>query len=155
MTKRYALESRSTQTLPKSYTDSLTTSGSPQEEFLKHLDRLGIEWHISEEGTLWFRYWQIDAKDFVPVERVAQLRKGEKDFREVDMMDWISRHLPELEKQYAGKWIAVFDCEVIAASTSISEVLEEVRALGIENPFVTQIPAQPTVWTTAYAQQGI
>ncbi|MBA7651195.1 hypothetical protein ES703_59012 [subsurface metagenome] len=100
-------------------------------------------------------YWQIGAKDFVPVERVAQLREREKDFREVDMMAWVSRHLPELEKQYEGKWIAVFDCEVIAASTSISEVLEEVRALGIENPFVTQIPAQPTVWTTAYAQQGI
>lgn len=152
MTMRLARDSQSTEISFKSYIESGITSSSPQEDLLRHIDQLGVEWYLTEEGTLWIKYWQIAADDFAPTEQIAQLRQGGQELSEADAMDWMSKHLPELKERYAGKWIAIVDCQVMADSEDISDLIDQVRTRQIENPFITQIPAEPIVWNTAYAQ---
>lgn len=151
MTKRSVLESLSTENLRKTYTESGITSSSPQEELLRQLDQFGVEWYITDEGTLRIKYWQIGAENFAPFEQIAELRKGGHILTEADAMEWVSRHLDKLRAQYAGNWIAVVDNEVVAASSDFSDLLAQMEARRIEKPFITQIPAQQIVWDTAYA----
>jgi hypothetical protein len=54
-------------------------------------------------------------------------------------MNWVHEHMQEL-RQYQGLWIAVVNQRVVAAGTSVMELLDEVGAQGLDSPFVTQIP---------------
>jgi hypothetical protein len=45
----------------------------------------------------------------------------------------------------------VVDNEVVAASGSLADLMQQVRDLDIDRPFVTEIPARPLIWATAYA----
>ncbi len=144
-----------TQGLRLDLAESAVTGSSPQKEMLKHLDKMGIDWHITEEGTLWYRIWQVGAENFAPVEQIAELRQGRNVPNEVDAMEWVSRNLSKLKERYSGKWIAVVNGEVVAASADMSDLMEQVHAKKIEKPFVTQISKEPIVWTTAYANQAV
>ncbi len=144
-----------TQKLQMDLTESAVTGSSPQKKILKHLDKMGIDWHITAEGALWCTIWQVVAENFAPVEQIAELIQGRNFPNKVDAMEWVSRHLSELRERYSGKWIAVVNGEVIAAAENISELNEQLHDKRIDKSFITQIPGKPIVWTTAYAKQAI
>ncbi|MCK4792337.1 MAG: hypothetical protein KAV87_51885 [Desulfobacteraceae bacterium] len=147
--------SPSTETMKNQFVESVGTSGSTPEEMLDQLDSYGIEWHLTEEGDLWIKYWQVGAEKFVPAEYVAKLQGNRTVNNETTALEWMSKQLPELEKEYSGKWIAVVDNQVAAASDNLPDLLQQVQKLAIEHPFITEIPARPLIWATAYAYQGI
>ena len=135
----------------KEIVESVATSNLPPEEILKRLDSYGIDWYLTGAGDLMLRYWQVGVEDFVPREHVGRIREGRMVPREASALEWLSRHLHDLRAKYAGQWIAVVDNQVVAASTSLPGLLQQVRDSGMENPFITEIPTKPLIWTTAYA----
>jgi hypothetical protein len=135
--------------------ESVVTGGTSPAEILKQLTSCGIEWHLTEKGDLMIKYWRVGAESFAPAEHVARLREGGKMYDETNALEWVSSHLSELRREYAGKWLAVVDGRVAAASDNLPALLQMLEAEGIERPFITEIPAQPIVWATAYAYQGI
>lgn len=135
----------------KEIIDSIVTSSLPPEEMLARLNSFWIDWYLTEKGDLMIKYWQVGAKDFVPTEHVARIREGQPVPPEAGMLEWLSAHLRELETSYAGQWIAAANNQVVAASDSLSALLEQLSDLGVKSPFVTQIPAGPAIWPTAYA----
>ena len=56
-----------------------------------------------------------------------------------DDMNWVHEHMQEL-RAYQGKWIAVIGQRVVAAGSSVMQLLQDVEAQGLSEPFVTQIP---------------
>lgn len=135
----------------KEIIDSIVTGSLPREEILARLNSFGIEWYLTERGDLMIRYWQVGAKDFVPTEHTARIREGQRLPPEASMLEWLSGNLRELEARYAGQWIAGVGNQVVAASSSLPGLLEQLRDLRIESPFITQIPAGPVIWSTTYA----
>ncbi|MFQ5878667.1 MAG: DUF5678 domain-containing protein [Dehalococcoidia bacterium] len=139
-------------TLTKEVITSIVTSDLAPDEVLKQLDSYGIEWYVTEQGNVMIRYWQIGAEDFVPAEHIARIREAQTVPPKADYLEWLSRNLVNLRGTYAGQWIAVIENQVIAASPNLPGLLEQVRSLGVKDPFVTEIPAEPTTWLTAYAR---
>lgn len=139
----------------KEIVESVVTSSLSPEELLRQLDSYGVEWYLTDEGDLMIRYWQVGAEDFIPSEHVGRIREGWKVPREVNSLEWLSRHLSDLRARYPGQWIAVVEDEVVAASKNLADLLQQVRDSGVEHPFITEIPTGPVIWTTAYARQGI
>ncbi len=135
----------------KEIVESVATSKLPPEELVKRLDSYGIDWYLTDAGDLMVRYWQVGVEDFVPREHIARIRQSRIVPREASALEWLSRHLHDLRAKYAGQWIAVVDNQVVAASTNLPDLLQQVRDSGIEHPFITEIPAKPLIWTTAYA----
>ena len=129
---------------------AVATAGGRPEDIRQQLDSLGIEWHITESGGLWIRSWQVVAEDFVPREQVAQILGSHAPPTQASDLEWVSKNLPELEARYAGQWIAVDRGKVVAAATDLPAVLRRIAELGVEGPFITQIPSEPVIWTTAY-----
>lgn len=136
----------------KKILESIVTSGLPPEEILKRLDSSGIQWYVTEKSDLMIRYWQIGAEDFVPVERIARIRESQTVPAEASALEWLSGHLREVKADYADRWIAIIDNEVVTDAESLPALLQKVHDARIENPFVTFIPAEPIIWSTAYGQ---
>ncbi|MBI4488427.1 MAG: hypothetical protein HY694_05035 [Deltaproteobacteria bacterium] len=136
----------------KKILESIVTSGLPPEEILKRLDSYGIQWYVTEKGDLMIRYWQIGAEDFVPVEHIARIRESQTVPAEASALEWLSGHLREVKADYADCWIAIIDNEVVADAETLPTLLQKVNDAGIENPFVTFIPAEAIIWSTAYGQ---
>jgi len=150
MRKGLDLKARATNALRKTYSESTLTSAFPQEELLSQLEQLGVEWYITEKGTPWLKYWQIGAEDFVPIERIAELREGGEMHPEANALDWVSQNLVYLRKVYAGKWIAVIGDQVDCAAEDLPSLLQLIRDRAVDQPFITQIPAAPIVWATTF-----
>lgn len=135
--------------------ESVVISSSPPEEILKQFNTYGIEWHLTEKGDLLTKSWLISAENFVPAEHVMRLREVGKKHGEANALEWVSKHLSELRGEYPGKWIAVVDDQVAAASDSLLALMQQLHDQDIERPFITEIPARPVVWTTTYAYKRI
>lgn len=131
---------------------SVVTSSLPPEEILERLDSYAIDWYLTDEGDLMIRYWHVGAEDFVPVEHVATVRAGRTIPSEARALEWLSRHLREIRTRHAGQWIAIATDRVVAASTTLPDLLQQVRELGITEPFITEMPVERVIWTTAYAR---
>ena len=129
---------------------AVVTAGGRPEDIRQQLDSLGIEWHIAESGDLWIRSWQVVAEDFVSREQVAQIQGSHAPPTQASDLEWVSRSLPELEAKYAGQWIAVDRGKVVAAATDLPGLLQQTAELGVDSPFITQIPSEPVTWTMAY-----
>ncbi len=125
-------------------------AGKSPEETLEALDRYGIEWYISGEGTLFIRSWQAVADRFVSLDRAAEIRVRQPEPQYVENLDWLSSNLEELRHHYAGQWIAIAEGKVIASASSLPELVEAAEIAGIERPFVTFISEQETTWDMAY-----
>lgn len=134
---------------------SVTISGYSPEEILKQFNAYGIEWHLTEKGDLLTKSWLISAENFVPAEHVMRLREVGKMHGEANALEWVSKHLSELRVEYPGKWIAVVDDQVAAASDNLPALMQQLYKQDIERPFITEIPARPIVWTTSYAYKRI
>ena len=135
----------------KEFVESVITGSLSPERILEQLDRYGIDWYLTEAGDLMIKYWQVGAEDFLPIEHVARIREGRAVPREASALEWLSKHLGDLRVRYGGQWIAVVDNEVVAASGNLADLLQQVRDLGVDRPFVTEIPARALIWATAYA----
>lgn len=135
----------------KSFIESIPTSGLAPEEVIKHLNSFDIDWWLSDSGDLFIRYWQVGAEDFVPVERVAEVRTGKLPPPEADKLEWVSKQLDTLRASYAGKWVAITDDGVSASASDLGELMSILDDEGIDQPLVTQIPEGPIIWNTAYA----
>jgi hypothetical protein len=59
---------------------------------------------------------------------------GDEDF------DWVHAHMDGELRAYQGQWIAVVNKRVVAAGSSVLQILDEVGAQGLSNPFVTKVP---------------
>jgi len=132
---------------------NIMTGSRSYEEILYELEKAGVECYITEEGDLMIRYWQVGAKDFAPLEKVGELRRRNPATTGAEALEWTSKHLNELMTKYGGKWIAIADAStVVASSDSLSGLMEQLRELDVEEPFVTQIPTGTVVWQTMYAK---
>lgn len=129
----------------------MIASGLSPEETLRQLNSLKIDWYITEHGDLMIRYWQVGAEDFVSPEHVGRLQSGREAPSEIDSLEWVSRNLGDLRARYGGQWVAVDQAQVVAAAPTLPELMHACRDAGVERPFITQIPAEPVLWTTTYA----
>lgn len=139
----------------KTILDFAVTSGRPPEEILRQLDLYGIHWYVTDQGDLLIRSWQVAAEDFVPAERVAEVRQGHTIPDDADALEWVSTNLEELTREYAGNWIAVSNNAVAAASINLQELLSRIQAQSVQNPLITRVPETPIIWETAYANEDL
>lgn len=51
---------------------------------------------------------------------------------------WLAEHGPELFREYAGKWIAVHDGEVIGVGETTTEAAEQARAKVEDTDFILE-----------------
>jgi hypothetical protein len=73
--------------------------------------------------------------------------------KEADALEWLSDHLSSIEKDYAGKWIAISGGAIAAFADSLAELMGVLQSQRIENPFLTEIPETPRTWYAAYANR--
>jgi hypothetical protein len=136
----------------KNIIESVSTSGLPPEELLQHLDSYDIEWYFTEQGDLMIKCWQVGAEGLVAPEQVATIQAGRAVPNEASALEWVSRHLAELRQEYGGRWIAVVGTAVAASAPTLPQLLQRIQELGIERPFVTEIPVGAITWITTYAR---
>jgi hypothetical protein len=129
--------------------ESVPTSGLSPEEILQRLDSYGVEWYLTEQGDLMVKSWQVGAEGFVSPERVGTIQIGPVP-AEASSLQWVSHNLAELRQQHAGQWVAVVGEQVAAAAPTLPLLLDRVGELGIDRPFLTEIPAGPITWITTY-----
>ena len=135
--------------------DFAVTSGRPPEEIFRQLDLYGIHWYVTDQGDLLIRSWQVAAEEFVPAEKVAEVRQSQTIPNDADALEWVSTNLEQLTSEYAGSWIAVSNNAVAAASINLHELLSRIQAQSIQNPLITRVPEAPIIWETAYANEDL
>lgn len=141
--------------LSKEIIESISTGSRSPEEILARFDEYAIPWHITNEGDLMIKYWQVAAEDFVPREQVARIRQDRPAPAEVDALEWLSRHMERLKTRYGGQWVAIAGDQVFASSPTVQGLMEALQEAGVEGPFITQIPAEPIVWRSTYGRQVV
>ena len=135
--------------------DFAVTSGRPPEEIFRQLDLYGIHWYVTDQGDLLIRSWQVATEEFVPAEKVAEVRQSQTIPNDADALEWVSTNLEQLTSEYAGSWIAVSNNAVAAASINLHELLSRIQAQSIQNPLITRVPEAPIIWETAYANEDL
>jgi hypothetical protein len=64
-----------------------------------------------------------------------------------DETDWLYENQEWLEREHAGKWVAIKGKALLAVGDSLAAVMEEADAKGVEMPLVTVIRRrEPGVW---------
>lgn len=133
----------------KSIVKSASTGAKSSEEVLENLHKFGVEWHVTEEGTLMIRYWQVGAENFVHPEQAAIIRTRRPFPKQGDKLDWLSKNLQNIHKEYGGQWIAVYENEIVAKSSNLPDLMTQITEF--DSPLITFIPVEPVVWTFTYA----
>jgi hypothetical protein len=54
-------------------------------------------------------------------------------------LEWYEKNRSWLEKEHAGKWIAIKGDKLIAAGDTLDSVLDEAEVKGIKHPLVTGV----------------
>jgi hypothetical protein len=136
------------------FISSASTQGATGDEVLDYLDKMKIDWYVSEEGSLVLRYWQIGADTFVPPEKAAIIRSTKSSSEQVDNLDWLNKNLDKIRESHSGKWIAIHKNAIVASGPNMPGVLSQLGQLaGIDKPLITYIPEEPILWTFAYANK--
>ncbi len=136
------------------YISSASTQGATGDEGLDYLDKMKIDWYVSEEGSLVLRYWQIGADTFVPPEKAVIIRSTKSSSEQVDNLDWLNKNLDKIRESHSGKWIAIHKNAIVASGPNMPGVLSQLGQLaGIDKPLITYIPEEPILWTFAYANK--
>jgi len=133
----------------KTVISSVITRVKSPEEVLEMLDRFGIESFVTEEGDLLIRFWQVGKEDFVSPEHAAIIRSKRPSPKQSDELDWLSKHLEDIRREYGGQWIAIYENEIVAAAATLPSLLNQIAEY--DKPFITFIPSEPIVWTFTYA----
>ena len=139
----------------KSIIESIVTSGLPPDEILSRLDSYGIEWYLTERGSLFLRYWQVGAENLIPPEQIGEIRDNQKIPREAAALEWLSDQLSAIMARYINRWIAIDNERVVADADNLPTLLEKIDDASVETPFITFIPGDPIIWNTAYGQQKL
>lgn len=63
---------------------------------------------------------------------------------------WVSENLNELRQTHAGQWVAISGKRMIASANTLADLMEILRPLNIEDPFITQIPRGRIIWNTIF-----
>ncbi len=127
---------------------TITNAKSPHEE-LESLTNAGIEWHVTREGTLWYKIWQIGAEDFATPEQVAIIQETQQPPEQSDELDWLSSNLNSIRQDYAGQWIAIYENRIVGSAEDLPGLLTQIAQ--IDKPFITFIPSGQIVWNFTYA----
>jgi hypothetical protein len=53
---------------------------------------------------------------------------------------YLIQHSGEIENEFAGKYIAIFQDKVIACGKTIHEVYETTDRMGVKDPLITYVP---------------
>ena len=133
----------------KDIIESTSTGAKSSQEVLDALTRFGIEWHLSEEGTLWIKTWQTVADGFVSPEQAAIIRTTRQSPEQSDELDWLSKNLQSIRQDYAGQWIAICGNRIVSAATDLPNLMSQIAQF--DKPFITFIPSDQIVWTLTYA----
>lgn len=141
--------------IKKSIIESIVTSGLPPDEILNRLDSYGIQWYLTERGSLFLRYWQIGAEDFIPPERIGEIRDKQNIPSDAAALEWLSDQLSAIRARYNNRWIAIDNERVFADADNLPTLLEKIDDASVETPFITFIPGDPIIWNTAYGQQKL
>ena len=128
---------------------SISTGTKSPEELLDALTRFGVEWYITEEGTLMIKYWQIGAEGFVSPERAGIIRSFRPIPEHSDQLDWLGKNLENIRRDFAGKWIAIYDSRIVGTAHNLAELMAQL--VEFDGPFITFISAEPILWTFTYA----
>ena len=128
--------------------DSIIKSGESPKKKLSSLDEWGIDWHVTEGGSLMIKSWQIGDKDFVDSQTAATIRSSRPLDKESKQLDWLSKNLKNLCDEYSNKWVAIHDEKVVANGQTVSELMQKIE--GLDRPLITFIPSERIVWTFAY-----
>lgn len=131
--------------------NSVPTGATSCEEILEHLERIGIEYHVTKTGDLALKYWQL-FRGFVSEEHAAVIRANRSSPPEGNRMDWLSENLQLIQERFAGQWIAVGDNEIISSAPTLPDLLALIG--DIDKPLVTFMPSEPILWTFTYGIQG-
>ncbi len=140
--------SEKVEALKKDIASTLTSANSPQ-EILESLTKAGFDCHITEEGDLWYRYWQIGSKGFVSKEQAVIIRIAQKSPEQSDELDWLSKNLHSIRQDYAGQWIAIYENRIVGSAEDLPGLLTQIAQ--IDKPFITFIPSGQIVWNFTYA----
>ena len=132
----------------KGFVTSVSTGAKSPEEVLEALGKYGIEWYLTEEGTLMIRYWQFAAEGFVSPEKAAVIRSRTSSPGQGSELDWLSKNLQRVREEYGGQWVAVYDDRIVAADRNLSNLMTQIGEF--DKPLITFIPSEPTVWTFTY-----
>jgi len=128
---------------------STTTSAKSPQEFLEALTRFDIDWHVSEEGALMIKYWQIAAEGFVSPEQAGIIRSTKQSPDQSDELDWLSKNLDSVRQDYANQWVAICGNRIVAAATDLPDLMSQI--IEFDKPFITFISSDQVVWNFTYA----
>lgn len=134
----------------KRFLESIPTSSVDPTDIVEKLNTLDVEWWITDSGDVFIRYWQLGAEDFMPPEHVACVRAEKMPPPQVDKLEWVSQQLDTLRAVYAGQWVAITDEGVVASAPDLGALLALISDQGLQQPFVTQIPEETPIWSTAF-----
>lgn len=134
----------------KTFLTQVSTGAKSPEEILEALGKYGIEWYLTEEGTLMIRYWQVGAEGFVFPEKAGVIRSRTSSPGQGNELDWLSKNLQRVREQYGGEWIAVYDDRIVAADRNLSDLMNQISEF--DKPLITFIPLEPTVWAFTYVK---
>jgi hypothetical protein len=147
---RYAFKDQKGTTSLKTIIPLGSTGAKSPEEVSETLDRFGIEWHVTEGGTLMIKYWQTVAEDFVTPEHSATIRSSRQSPEQENELDWLGKNLENIRGEYGGQWVAIYNNEIMASTQNLSDLLNQI--VELDRPFITYIPSEPVVWTFTYAR---
>jgi len=135
----------------KTYFGSISTGAKNPEEVLEDLNRLGIEWFVTEGGALAIKYWQF-YEGFVHPEQAAIIRSSMPCPEQGEQIDWLSKNLQNIRREFGGQWVAIHENKIATSARSLPELLNKIAR--IDKPLVTFIPAEPVVWNFTYDIKG-
>jgi len=133
----------------KNFISSTSTSAKSPEEVLESLTKLGIDWHLTEEGTLYLRYWRIEAEGFVSQEQAAIIQTTRQSPEQSNELDWLSKNLQSIRQDYANQWVAICGNRIVAAATDLSALMSQI--IEFDKPFITFISSDQVVCNFTYA----
>lgn len=58
--------------------------------------------------------------------------------RHNDDFNWLTEHGPELYRKYAGKWIAVYNGEVVGVGETATQAAEQARRVAKDGEYILE-----------------
>lgn len=59
-----------------------------------------------------------------------------------DDVMYLMENKGNLEKEYGGKYVAIYQKKIVAISKTIHEVYEELKKINVKNPLITYVPKE-------------